>query len=254
MKCLRVLVTATVLFCAAQAEAALSFVGTPTTAASTPSTAVSVNKPSDVASGDRAYVLVHSNSETVTLADNNGSTPFSDGGTITPAGGGGSRIFVRYRTLTGAEDGAFDFTLSSNQRWTAIAWALRGVHASDIFDVSPALGNSYDDDLGSQSSSRVCPGVTTGVDNTLVFAVAGNDGTGNGTFTGFPGGWTVVATENTQQPMSAYYKTMASAGGTGDATFTVSVVGNGLSVAVFSIPPSVASGHRPRKTLLGVGN
>jgi hypothetical protein len=113
-----------------------------------------------------------------------------------------------------------------------IAWGLRGV-PSQIFDIAPKTGLAN----AETSTSPTCPGITTGTDHCFAFAVSGTDGTANGTFTAGPAGWTEIATQNLQQPLSVYYKDITPAGATGAQDFTTTLALANYSLTIFSVRP-----------------
>jgi hypothetical protein len=108
---------------------------------------------------------------------------------------------------------------------------VRASSPTQDWDIAPASGAAS----AETSTTPTCPGITTLADHAWAFAVAGTDGTANGTFTGGPAGWTLVATENLQQPLSVYYKEITPAGATGNQDFATTPSGSNFALKIFSI-------------------
>lgn len=214
-------------------------------------TAITVTAPGGT-TGDRLYVVVHVNSETNTVTDNNGGTPTTFKAYYT-GGGYTARFAIFTRELGGSEPASYAYTLGSSNRWAIVAFTLRGMHASNLFEADPAFGNFYGG--GGTVNDIVCPGVTTTADLCWAFAVAGLD-SASANFDGFPSGWTDVATwaGGGQQPLSVYRKEITPAGSTGDATFSKnSDAENAATMTVFRVAPAAAAATPTGSGLLLAG-
>lgn len=231
---------------AEQADAAITLVNS--TKAGGNSSSPSVAKPTGGSIGDCLLVFVNHNSGTVTVADNNGSAPMTEDLDHQNGDSGAGGFAVYSRVITGDEGTSLAFTLSSSQRWGAIALIASGSNCG-TYDVTPAW-HSY----GSQPTTIAVGGSTIGVDNAMALVLAGIDGSPDGSFTGVPSGYTEIQTVTNQQPTSAAYK-IVNSGATGDLTFSKSSGGgnNAYALKVFSLSPAVAAGCVSRQALLGVG-
>lgn len=212
-------------------------------------TAITVTAPSGIASGDVAIFVINHNSETATVADNNGSTPTTELIEAVYGGAGGGGLAVYRRVCGGSEPSSYAFTMSNSNRWTIVAFKVRGVDNTTPIDTG-ALADGNDE----SSTAPTCPGVTTVTDLAWAIAVAGTDGTGNGTFSAVPGTFTEIATINTNQPVSVAYKEISPAGATGNQDFTTTGGNNG-TLTIFALRPAaaVSSTFLPRMTLMGCG-
>lgn len=222
---------------------ALALVAT-TTNSSVATTAVTVALPSG-ATGDLCVVIINRNSETVTTVDNNGATPFTEQIDSVQYGGvGGGSFSVYSRVLTGTEAGPLKFTISSANRYAVIAFVVSGEDTTTPFDTA------FADGADESSTAPTCPTVTTNTDGAMAIAVAGTDGTGNGTFSAVPGTYTEIAKVNLQQPLSAAYAIISPAGATGAQDFTTTGGNNG-TLTIFAIKPaSGAAQVYPRRMLM----
>lgn len=210
---------------------AITFIGTPTTYNGDFGSDVLPAKPTGATAGDLAVCVTAHLDNTITVADNNGSTPFTEIGEFDTTHG---TLTVYTRRLTGNEGSSFAWTFSSATSRACILWVMRGVDNDDTFDIDPAAGETGSD------SSPTCAGVTTTIPNTIAFAVGAiHEFDTAKTFTATPGGWTTLASVTTDQSMRVAYKEMAAAGATGDATFTISANANTGTLTIFAVSPEV---------------
>jgi len=200
------------------------------------SSAPSVDKPVGN-SGDLLVVLISYNA-LPTVTDNNGGTPTTENleFDIRGSGAGGGGIAVYTRVIGASEPATYNFTLSTSNRWTIVAFLVRGQH-EDIFDISPAESSNV-----TTGTSVICDSITTLTDNAMVIALATLDGSAVNFETGSPGGdWEELATANIQQPIKVAYLMKSSAGATGDRSLsTVSSIGI-AGLKQFSIKSAVTS-------------
>lgn len=219
---------------------AISHSGTPTVNHGT-STSPSVTAPGGSA-GDRSYFVLHYNVETTTVSSADGkSTEYSE-----MTGGGYTAKFAVYtRTVDGGEPATYTWTLSSSQRWSVVAWTVAGMDTEAAFHVAPSFGNFYGG--GGSVDDVVCPAATTTVANCRAYAVAGVD-SATASFDAYPSGWTEVKTWEGpgDQPLSVYYKDIASAGTTGSATFSKEASSeNAATLTIFAVAPAGSGGGNP---------
>lgn len=210
------------------------------------STTPSVSLPTSGVSGDLLVVAISHNDGTVTVADNNGATPMTeDYDSGNDAGGLGFAFYTR--VITGSEPATLNFNLSTSQRWSITSFIITGQDAS-IYDVAIS---TYDIRLTTTThTSNSC---TTNTDNAWALAIDTLD-SGTNTFSAGPGGsWVQIATVNAGQPLAVYYLNQATAGATGNASFTSASSGNSLAMRQFAIKAMVVASTTHHLGLLGIG-
>lgn len=198
------------------------------------STTPSVTLPTSGAVGDLLVVALSHNDGTVTVADNNGATPMTeDYDSGNDAGGLGFAFYTR--VMNGSEPATLNFTLSTSQRWAITAFIITGQNAT-IYDVAIS---TYDIRLTTTThTSNSC---TTNTNNAWALAIDTLD-SGTNTFSAGPGGsWVEIATVNSGQPLAVYYLNQATAGATGNASFTSASSGNSLAMRQFAIKTATVS-------------
>lgn len=212
-------------------------------------TAITVTKPTGLASGDRLIVIVNHNNETLTVSDNNGATPTTKENGEMGGGVGTGAFTVFYRNAGGSEPASYAFTMSGSDRWAVVGFGLRG-QAASIWDVTPAFGQQE------SSSAPTCPACVTIASGAWAFACAGIDNAAGGTFNAAPAGWTLVATQNGQQPISIYSLEMLTPGSTGAQDFGATAVVTNYTLTCFSVAPlmpgrgMLLAGRRNRRVLV----
>jgi hypothetical protein len=191
--------------------------GTPDTSVRSTSSAttasantLSVTKPSGAITGD-VILIIASGNTAGTWSDNNGATSFAKDLTDQQEGTGGSDVAIFSRRLTGAEGSNFSFNYSATVRLTLKAICIKDPHASVIYDVTPASGNTnINSTVGGTTTSN---SITTGTAKALHFVTVTVDN-GGGAVTATPSGYTVPENSGDQCTAVAY-KQIAAAGATG---------------------------------------
>ena len=200
--------------------------------------AVSVSKPSGAVTGDTVFVIVQGNGQ-ITIADNNGSTPFTPAPNFTdykPNTTNGHTITVFKRKLVDGDPATYNFTLSVAGRWGVDALCFSG---NDVdYDVAPNTSNAANTD-DSSSGSINAPSITV-ADNTIHVVFCGWDTSAIGTIT-TPSGYTLAANANGGgEPLHSSYKVFATGGSTGAVTCQNSEFGARIAGS-FSVKETAAS-------------
>lgn len=175
---------------------------------------MSVSAPAGTTTGDLVVVVVHANG-TVTIVDNNGSTPFTEDLDDLQEAGAGQTVSVFTRRIVGGDPSTYSFTIGSSGRWTCTAVTFQNPHASVIYDVAPAVGNSGTTTTAGTLDS---PSITTTNAN-AIHVVSGNSDGDTNTITGTPAGYTVQQNGGNQTTAIAT-KVITSPGSTGAQTWT----------------------------------
>lgn len=216
------------------------------TTASGSSTTPTVNTPTNI-SGDLLVVVISHNDGTVTVSDNNGSTPCTESldYDIFAGGAGGAGIAIYYRVLGGSEPSTFTFTLSTTQKWAMTAFTMRGQH-TDVYDVSPT-GSSNAATPGTTINSNSITTLTNNAWSIACGVIDSSTGTWN---TGSPGGsWVEIATVNLQEPVKVAYLIQTTAGATGNIAFTPVASTNISALKQFAIKEALVL-YQPRMGFL----
>lgn len=191
-------------------------------------TAISVTAPAGTTTGDFVVCIVHGNGQE-TLADNNGSTPFTEAANFSdykPNTSNGHVMSVFYRTIQVGDPGTYNFTLSTSGRWGVVAIAFSGT--SLVFDVAPNTTNAANDDSASTGTINA-PAITV-ANNSIHVVFCGWDTGAIGSIT-TPSGYTIAGNANGGgEPVHASYKAFGSGGSTG----TVSCVNTEFGAMIAS--------------------
>lgn len=212
-------------------------------------TAVSVTAPTGTTTGDAVICIVHVNTDT-TIADNNGSTPFTeDINDYKPNPGNGHTQSIFSRIIQAGDPTTYNFTSGASGRWGIVAMTFSDPDPS-IYDVAPTTANASNvDDPG--SGTGVTDSITTNTANAFHIVSCGWDTSAIGTIT-TPSGYTLIGNANGGgEPLHASYKLIASQGATG----TTSIVNTEFGARIcfsFAVKSKVISTVR-RLALLGVG-
>lgn len=201
---------------------------------STTGTAISVTAPTGTTTGDLVIISVHGNNQT-TIADNNGSTPFTaDISDYKPNPTGGHTLAIYSRRIVGGDPSTYNFTLGTSGRWSIIAITFQSPNVSTIYDVAPSTGNAANHD-DSSGNTETAPTITTSTDN-AIHVVCGYTDDGSGGAPSAPAGYT-QAQAPTDEPQGLATKVISPAGSTGAQTytFTTSAPRIALSFAVKDI-------------------
>jgi hypothetical protein len=193
------------------------------TNSSSTGTAVSITAPTGTVTGDLVVCVVHGNGQT-TIADNNGSTPFTKAaisgddaaGNYKPNPTGGQTGAIFTRRIQSGDPSTYNFTLGATGRWGVVAVCFQNPHPTTIFDATPVGGNNSDGvvALGSAAS------ITTATDNAIDCPILCIDGGTAQTVTS-PGGYTVQGqAPATDQPVTFCTKVITPAGATGARNFS----------------------------------
>lgn len=182
---------------------------------STTGTALSLARPTGTTTGDFVVVIAQANGQT-TIADNNGSTPFTIAPNFTnykPNTTNGHTVTLFSRTIQAGDPSTYNFTSGASGRWGIIAITYRDSSAPS-FDVAPNTANAANDDSASTGTINA-PSITTGVANTIHTVFCGWDTSATGTIT-TPSGYTLLQNANSGgEPLHASYKAIATASATG---------------------------------------
>lgn len=190
----------------------------------------SVSAPAGAAAGDLVVVVVHANelAANVTIADNNGSTPFTEDiqeFDTTGTNGGGS-VSVFWRRIQAGDPSTYNFTISASGRWGCGAVCFQNPHPSNLWDATPTTQQQ-----AAPTTTMPCPSITTVTANAIHLALVFTDGLDNLT-TDTPAGYTKIINTSGQN-VTVAWKTIAAPGATGALTFTCSSsIGGGMSLAV----------------------
>ncbi len=178
---------------------------------STTGTAITVAAPSGAVAGDFVVCVVVANGQT-TIADNNGSTPFTeDINDYKPNTANGHTLSIFSRQIQSGDPSTYAFTSGASGRWAIIAMCWNGSHS---YDVSPSTSNATNDDSASSGTINA-PSITTTVDNAHHVTLCTWDTGTTGTIT-TPSGYTLLQNANSGgEPTHASYKNIATAGATG---------------------------------------
>ena len=205
---------------------------------STTGTALSVSAPAGATAGDLVVIIAQANGQT-TIADNNGSTPFTAAPNFTnykPNTTNGHTVTVFSRTIVGGDPATYNFTSGASGRWGIIAICYSGTSLS--FDVAPNTANAANDDSASTGTINA-PTITTGVANTIHTVFCGWDTAATGTIT-TPTGYTLLQNANSGgEPVHASYKAIATASATGAVSIANTEFG-AMIASSFSVKDSSA--------------
>lgn len=195
------------------------------------STAASVTAPTGTAAGDVVICIVAANGTATTMADNNGSTPFTKDLSEETEVSHTVSVFSR-RIVTG-DPSTYAFTLGSSQRWSVVAVTFKDPDPSTIYDVLPSVGKN------ASTTSQDAPSITTTTANAIHCAVGTDDGLGS-PFASTPSGYTVEQNTDTDMRIAFTDKTIATPSATGAQTFTVSV-SNAIIAISFAIKSTLTN-------------
>jgi PKD repeat protein len=193
--------------------AAISVVGSTSSLASTPASAVTLSTPGGVSAGDvllAAFTV--DNKPTVTAPA--GWTPIVTA--LKP--NGGAEVFAYYHVVAvGESAGSYSWALSAAAKWGGGITAYRGVDASHPLDVASPVTKI--DGTGTATSITLS-GVVTVTNGAMLIGGLGADGATATTTP--PSGWT-EAFDSIGGKMSEHaYMAQATAGSSGSATWTIS--------------------------------
>jgi len=209
---------------------------------------ITVNEPTGAAIDDWIIVVVAGNGS-VTLADNNGSTAFTKDHQDQETSGN-STLAIFSRKKQSGDPSTYNFTSTATDRITAISIAFQDGDASTAYDIAPSA--STHDKIASQVDTFDCKDITTLTDNAIHLAIGMMD-IGTNTFTGRPAGYTEIEeVDATGQPLSIYFKVIATASATGVQTFTGSNVNRWQSESI-AIKDGVGGQTIYHLPLIGVG-
>lgn len=184
-------------------------------------TALSVSAPTGTTTGDLVVCCVHVNSQTNTIADNNGSTPFTENvNDYKPNDAGGHTFSIFSRVIQASDPTTYNFTAGSSQRWSVVAATFRGFDTGTNFEITPSTTyfnneNNFDD------STVDAPTVTTSVSGSIHVAGANMDTGATITIT-LPTDYTDLSSRSTNQTTALCYRVITPAGTTGAKSFTLS--------------------------------
>jgi hypothetical protein len=181
-------------------------------------TSIAVSKPASTASGDLLIGVV--------ITDGSAGTfPVPSGWTLINSGTSGTAVTLGtwYKKAGGSEPATYTWSWTSSQTVFAFIIRITGQDPTTPIDVSaPATGSS---------TTPTCPTVTTSVADTLVLRIFGFDSC-YGYNASYPAGHTGIVVESSRPGCipgamehcsgGAAYKTQATAGATGPASFTAS--------------------------------
>lgn len=214
-------------------------------------TALSLSAPTGTTTGDFVVVIAQANGQT-TIADNNGSTPFTIAPNFTnykPNTTSGHTISVFSRTIIGGDPSTYNFTSGASGRWGIIAICFSGTTPS--FDVAPNTANAANDDSASTGTINA-PSITTGVANTLHVDFCGWDTAATGTIT-TPSGYTLLQNANSGgEPLHASYKAIATASATGTVQNVNTEFGS-MIASSFSVKEAAVAAVVKQLAAMGVG-
>lgn len=180
---------------------------------STTGTALSVSAPSGATTGDFVVCIVQANGQT-TIADNNGSTPFTEAPNFSdykPNTSNGHTMSVFYRTIADGDPSTYNFTSGASGRWAVVAICYSGTGI--VFDVAPNTTNAANAD-GNDSGTINVPSITVAA-NTIHTVFCGWDTSAIGTIT-TPSGYTLAANANGGgEPTHVSYRAFSSGASTG---------------------------------------
>lgn len=180
----------------------------------TTGTAISVSAPTGTAVGDVVIIAVSANGQ-VTLADNNGATPFTaDIANYQPNTTNGQTLSLYSRRIKAGDPSTYNFTTSVSDRWAIVAMDVQNPNATSIYDVTPTTGNATNRD-SSGDGTAVTATITTVTNNAIHVIVAQWDTSLAGTIT-TPVGYTLAANANGGgEPVHMSTKLISPIGATG---------------------------------------
>jgi hypothetical protein len=208
----------------------------------TTGTAISVTAPTGTTTGDVVVIAINGNNNT-TIADNNGSTPFTaDISNWSPNTVGGQTMSIYLRTIQTGDPTTYNFTLGTTGRWAIVAVTFQNPQAT-FYDVAPSTANGINLDNPMNQFTIDCKSITTQSNNAIHIALCMIDGPIN--ITGFPAGYTTEQ-NTTQQPIAFSDKVIATAGATGIQTFTVDTNSADGATLSFSIKGETITATTPQ--------
>ena len=192
-------------------------------------TAMSVSMPTGTQAGDAVVIFAHGNGQS-TIADNNGSTAFTeDLDDYKPNTASGHVVSVFKRRIQSGDPTTYNFTLGTSGRWSLVAVTFSDPNATDIFDT--AISTQNIDDLGAGGGTITAGSVTTTVANSIHLVAAVWDTSVTGTLSN-NGSYTNASSIATNQPTAVYWKVIASAGASGSVDISNTEFGSRISIAV----------------------
>jgi len=183
-------------------------------------TAVSLTHGLTIAEGDVLEAVVHYNSATYTVADNNGSTPFTELLERGVTSGAATHGYTIYRRVAGASEPAtFNFTLSTATNWSIALYRLTGIDGTTPEDVTPAAGTEAAST--SDGTTATSTGMTTGSANAVAVAFGMTDDTTGMASPTSPTNSYVQKLHISNYPTTIFSRVVASAGAVGTMSYTL---------------------------------
>jgi len=212
-------------------------------ASSNSASTLGVAAPTGTVAGDIAIVVAAGNT-TGNLADNNGSTPFTESYTLTESTEG-SVMSIFARAIQSGDPSTYSFTNTVTDRFGEIAISFSGGDTASIFDVAPGAGNTTA--FSSYPTSMSAPSITTLTDGAIHVCGAILD-SGGAAFNSWPSGYTVAQTITASgQRITLAWKVITTAGSTGAQSF-----GNDTGVCGYAFSFAIKPGSSG--TTINVGN
>lgn len=194
-----------------------------------------LTKPTGVVDGDLLILAVGGDlaaSEDITYTVPAGFTQLL-ANTRSHATNAGTNLQVWYR-IASSEPANYTITPSANNLTGASMLRIDGHDGTDPFDVSSITG--FDN-----STEPKIPSITTTVNDCLIIGIVEWDQ--SKTLTTIPSGWTAqYHIDVSGLDQHCIYKTLATAGATGDAQYDVSAAAPYVSAAISVQPPQTAGG------------
>lgn len=180
---------------------------------------LSVSAPSGTTTGDVVLVIATRNSAASDdlVVDNNGSTPFTRDATYFAADNGFSMNLFTRRIVGGDPSSySFNFTNPGATRFTLIAIAWSGPHATDIYDATPSF--SYGTAITSIDSNSVTASIANGYHLIVTMAEGGDQAWDETT----PSSYTKLHDGDAFNAATTVWYRVVGSGSTGTKTLTAS--------------------------------
>lgn len=186
-------------------------------------TAVTITHGLTINEGDVVVAVIHTNTNDVTITDNNGSNPFVDD--YYNNGGGGSAYSIQTRVAGASEPSSYAWTLGSSQSHSVIIRVFSGVDNASVWDVVPADANR---DTGASVGSPftiTAPSITTSNADAMGILLNVTD-SASATFSTPTNSYGTEVEHSANRSQVSYIRTFSSAGATGASSMNMSGIGD----------------------------
>ncbi|UJS23266.1 SdrD B-like domain-containing protein [Thiothrix winogradskyi] len=208
----------------------------------TTSATLSINKPANVQAGDLVIVTLHYNRTSLTISNAQGFTQIRN---ETSGADGNSRATVAafYKIASASEPASYTFTYSgitsTTTSWRAVAQRVTGHHPT-----TPIGNYTSGNSATTTQTTRTLSSINTTANNSLLVAAITMQAS-SGTISATPG-TSALSSTSTGPSFNVAYQTLATAGATGNKTWTWTTArANAALMFIINPAPTVDYGDAP---------